>query len=596
MKKTYKNLIWGIPISLLLTGCIDDKYDLSDIDTTSEFKVNDLVLPLNLDPVLLSDIIKVEEGDQLKEITVNGVTFYGVEQSGSFYSDGIYINTFEADQEDMLEDRTATFKPSADAARKLKGKAPSGNIDMIYELENPVLEDLDYEATGINGAIRDLTNIFFQPLVFSIEIYNNNMPDNVESAFENIVLTLPAGLTVSEIYAGGENYPVDQYNPEDGTLILPSIAVSNNRCVINITAVALDLSSYPNAFNYDEISDSGTFSLPSSFNIEKSNLKLSGPAETLATVAEISYTVHYELGNLFATSILGNIYYNLEGTGLYIDPINLENRPSFLDDPQTKLVLSNPQIYLGLQNPIGKYGLYYQSKFDIISIWENEQASFTSPLVALPKKEGTFNYLLSPNPDNVTNIPEDYSKDINRLVYANLGNILNGDGLPDKLDIEILNPLVPEQTVTSPFELGQNIEGMEGTYMFIAPLALKEGSTIVKTVDGWWSEDLSDLTITKLVISADATSTLPMGVELHVYPIDKDGNRIENVAETIVNLPAMAENHSIEMMMQGVITDLDGIEIYVMAASNDDEPLAPDQQIILENLKAKVTGSYTKKL
>ena len=33
---------------LMLPGCIDDNYDLSDIDTTTELKVNDLVVPLNL--------------------------------------------------------------------------------------------------------------------------------------------------------------------------------------------------------------------------------------------------------------------------------------------------------------------------------------------------------------------------------------------------------------------------------------------------------------------------------------------------------------------------------------------------------------------
>ncbi len=34
-----------------LTGCVDDKYDLSDIDTTTRIQVNDLVLPVNIDAV-----------------------------------------------------------------------------------------------------------------------------------------------------------------------------------------------------------------------------------------------------------------------------------------------------------------------------------------------------------------------------------------------------------------------------------------------------------------------------------------------------------------------------------------------------------------
>ncbi|MDE5657722.1 MAG: hypothetical protein K2I25_01540 [Muribaculaceae bacterium] len=37
--------------TVALTGCVDDKYDLSDIDTTAGIKVNDLVVPVNIDAV-----------------------------------------------------------------------------------------------------------------------------------------------------------------------------------------------------------------------------------------------------------------------------------------------------------------------------------------------------------------------------------------------------------------------------------------------------------------------------------------------------------------------------------------------------------------
>lgn len=53
-----------------LYGCVDSDYDLSDIDTTAQFKVNDLVIPVNLNDILLSDIIKINNnpGDIIREI------------------------------------------------------------------------------------------------------------------------------------------------------------------------------------------------------------------------------------------------------------------------------------------------------------------------------------------------------------------------------------------------------------------------------------------------------------------------------------------------------------------------------------------------
>ena len=79
-------------MTMLLTGCIDNGYDLTDIDTTSEIKVNDLTLPVNLAPVTLSDIIAVgeNEDDKVKEVTINGKTFYAVEETGSFSSDPLH--------------------------------------------------------------------------------------------------------------------------------------------------------------------------------------------------------------------------------------------------------------------------------------------------------------------------------------------------------------------------------------------------------------------------------------------------------------------------------------------------------------------------
>ena len=593
--KLYKNLLLGAMSGVLLTGCIDDKYDLSDIDTTSQFKITDLVLPLNLDPVLLSDIIKIEEGEKLTEVTINGNTFYAVEQSGSFYSEGIKINAFTA-YPDPMEKEQAVFRP-AGTPRAAKKKVPG--VVSYFELESPVTEELKYNATGIDGSLRDLSKINFNEVLFTISISTKSVSSEVKTKLTDVKLHLPEGLGVTYVKAGEISFSPEVYNPADGTVEIDGFDIKDNAAVITIAATSIDFKDYKvNPFAYDAFTNTGAFHLNSMFTMEEGRLQVEGPADEMAALQEISYDVVYSLGTITATSIRGDIEYNLEGTGLEINPVDLTDIPGFLEDPETDLILNNPQIYLKLMNPIGKYGLSYQSGLDIMAHRNGDYKTFNGPEIKVPAEEGTFNFLLAQQPDKVVNIPSDYANDITRTTYNNLSYILSGEGLPKTLDINLVNPMIPRQTVTSDFQLGQNITGMSGDYMFLAPLSLREGSRIVKSIDGWWSEDLSDLHIDYLTIKADATNGLPTGVILNLYAIDREGNRIST--EGSLKLDENAVDSPIEITVQkleGVPFDnLDGIRLYVIAGNNSGATLSPTQTITLENIKAKVTGNYTKKL
>lgn len=59
MKKNYfsLSLLVAAAGAMPLTGCIDKDYDLSDIDTNVRVEVDDLVVPVNLDAITLSNIL-----------------------------------------------------------------------------------------------------------------------------------------------------------------------------------------------------------------------------------------------------------------------------------------------------------------------------------------------------------------------------------------------------------------------------------------------------------------------------------------------------------------------------------------------------------
>lgn len=71
-----------------MSSCIDNDYDLSDIDSTVRVDVNDLVLPVNLDDITLKSIFNIKEGDRVQ--IVDGQ--YAFIEDGSFTSDEIKIN------------------------------------------------------------------------------------------------------------------------------------------------------------------------------------------------------------------------------------------------------------------------------------------------------------------------------------------------------------------------------------------------------------------------------------------------------------------------------------------------------------------------
>lgn len=93
-------------LPLALTGCVDDNYDLSDIDTTTELKVNDLTVPLNLKDIYLDKVIDLDDSDPdavIKVREVNGQRCYVLSKGGNFSADPKSIDKIEAPRPDYKE-------------------------------------------------------------------------------------------------------------------------------------------------------------------------------------------------------------------------------------------------------------------------------------------------------------------------------------------------------------------------------------------------------------------------------------------------------------------------------------------------------------
>ena len=97
IKPLYQSAVALAALSLL-TGCIDDSYDLSDVDTTTRVNINDLVLPVNIDPVTLGDVISIDPDSKIQTVSIGGKEFYALVQKGDFNSEPVAISGVAARQ------------------------------------------------------------------------------------------------------------------------------------------------------------------------------------------------------------------------------------------------------------------------------------------------------------------------------------------------------------------------------------------------------------------------------------------------------------------------------------------------------------------
>ena len=139
-----KTLAIALVAAASLTSCVDDKYDLSDIDTTVLVKVNDLTIPINLDQIELKSIL--EEGDEIK--IVDGQ--YAITEDGDFNSDEIRLGkvtiTSQTFEPTKVED--IPFVPAAIASMPEAGEF---KIELKPQQFKFDAADIPEEITGVSA-------------------------------------------------------------------------------------------------------------------------------------------------------------------------------------------------------------------------------------------------------------------------------------------------------------------------------------------------------------------------------------------------------------------------------------------------------------
>lgn len=514
---------------LLTSSCVDNDYDLSDIDTSTAIKLDGLVLPVRLNEITLDDVLDVDKDDSIIGIYTDnkGQRYYAIRQDGSFSADPVKINELE------LKDPVTI--PSIQIPA-YNGKIENLATEFSYTINNVDPSLLYFSYFGLKSG-------------HFMEISMNITPANV--------LITDLNLQIPSTY-------VATYNGQEYTNGIIPVEIENGSLKYPIYVTEMIFN--PTLDNVDN-----TLNIKGDIGIKSANINSNGS----------DLTIQFGMSPFIVNVVSGSIKYSVDAP--YINPVELNDLPDFLTEGETNLILENPQLYLDFSS---LYGANYNTDIQIIP----EGVDVVETYISLDPFQTSI--ILAPDAENI-GLPNLYSspvlQDVPQLKY-----ILSGKGLPTKLNVNLVDPYLDGQVNNIVLGTDPGIE-LAGSYTFFTPLAFGDGSKIIysKTENDFFGDDMEDVEVKELQLSANVTTNLPFSVKLSVYPLDKDGNILDSASSSI---PANAKESLLDIHFTKTFSHLDGVKFIVTADDMNGESLSPEQSILLENIKAKVTGKYVTKL
>lgn len=587
--KVNKTIIGSIVVILMtMVSCIDKGYDLGNIDKSKQIAINDLVVPLQLDDIMLKSVKEIDNNRLIKKI--NGE--YAVVKEGSLLSTELDIPSFSTS--------SLTRKTSMPPLMKeVNSSSSEGDVVSYYDFSETDMSlritsnFVDKSINSIDSA--DVSAIYSISLFLDTDRELTKYLKNI--VVEDIEVDFPSGMkgTACAINTAGDTVGCS-YDYNTGIMKMHEPLVTPNGTVtlqLNLTGFTVDI------LGGTVTKGKGTniFTLNRAYTINKGRIAVHKEdfKQTAITVDDLPDSVSCRMEESFKEfemlTFSGEVDYAI--SNLKVDAMDLSDLPKSLKEEGTNMILDNPQIYLKVINPLedksvtGTISLTTEFKFIAVG-QDGTEKVYSSDDGEIYSVSRNNQFYLSPK--EVTEFYEGYT-DPAHIEFKQLSNILSGKGIPDRIIVDSENTRVKD--VVEGVELGKNYGRVTGEYVLYAPLDLKENSTLIytDTIDGWSDKkEIQKLTVTKLSVTGNVYSELPFDMELEIWPIDSLYNRLSESGYTTI--ACKAQGQVIDFEINGNIKNMDGIIIRANALSKEPETLRPEMSIRIESLRPKVSGYY----
>lgn len=580
-KKTFSSklfLILGTAAVVGFSGCTDNDYDLSEIDSTIGIGGDGLEIPsLSTEIIPLKDVLELEANGSVVEDEVSGD--YVFRQSGA---DVAPVHPFidkitVAEQNSVSNDLELTFSSASGSRRRSATRAGGQSV-----VADGWIQAFTYEGNKPEEVV-DL----YEAEVSSKVTLDIDFSDvkSVVSKFDQIEVDMPAFMTINNVKCGG--YAFEQSGSK---LTLKNVYTSSN---MTITADITSLNFKEKDTSYGSLSISGgkvkmegkvhVTAVASSFN--------SGAGTTgrkISSVMNMSmFVVNAATGKFnpeIALSDLGNI--------------KVSGIPDFLQGGNVVVDLYNPQIKLTVTSDMDVPGTLN----GVIKSFKNGQLLATV---------------------NVDNIPIDANKTSTICICRRSEGVSGFDHVLTNPNLSKLIETIPDnitfsanasadQTNNYRFELGHNYT-VQPAYSVDAPIAFGENASIEyrDTLDGW-NDNIKDFELAEgAYVNMDASikSCVPAYMTVSAVPVDVNGNAI-SADELSVEVTGSVEaskdgvsettspvNIKVSQMKKGAMKKLDGIVFVVAGKASDGNNAvtgitlnANRHTLKVEQLKIKLVG------
>lgn len=562
-------------------GCVDNDYDLANIDGTTQMQVKNLILPINIDEISMANIIDLDDSSHIQ--VINGE--YVLIDSGTYESDEIIVSAINA-KAPQINPVYSKINLLNNSSTTTKAITSTPSLPLIFEIGEQ-MSKFSYQESGVSEFIVDIDMIMAN-FDITIDLVVEGLKNNIKSwTMEDLKIQLPKGLT------GEPNMGI--YDPETGIASIGSQKVEGTSAKFIMSVTEVDIDKAGAKYENQTLTLDDDIGIRSGFVTVREN--------DITSIANIptsaNFNVFFAMEDINVDVFGGEIQYKL--SGIDITDVPITGIPDVLSQNQTNISLVNPQVYICFSNPLGvNFGLYAQTGLTLTAKRPNEPDQSYSIdneyfKLACAGCQGC-QFCLSPTDPGQGNY---WGKFVNaeHVPFTSLANLLSGNGLPKTIGIKLDNPCIPKQKIGH-FPLGANLGRVSGCYTIFAPLQLKQGSKIIytSTENGWYDEEIAKITISDINVDMLITNDLPVDINLTGYPIDVNGNKINNVTVESINVKTGTDDEPITLKIKGEIKNLDGITFTATATTPQDKSLRPEEHIVLKNVKVKISGVYQTEL
>lgn len=546
-----------------MLSCVDSEYDLSkDIDMTVTVGGENLTIPAsNTKNITLEKIFDLNEESTVKADADGN---YALSQTGEGSDTRVSIEEI-------------TIKSSEIALQSARTElnymmSPSGTLEAT-------VNDKTSFSIDKRNITTDVTELYSSDVIMPASLRMNVEGGNSLTLKKGFQIEFPDYMTITT---------TDQRVNITGSVLtfIQDINVSQSSALyIPIQVTRIDFESMGTGKG---LVAPGHLVIADDINISGTSTTTGGSAIQMIMDTEI------KIDEIQLTQVTAKVDPEIN---VSIDPIAINNLPDFLKDDQVRIDMTDPKIYLTVSNtsPI--------------------EVNFSGVLKSYKGGKLIASVPVGQSPNLITipgNQPDEYIICLHRLnedvegtdasvTVENLNDLI--ETIPDEIRMDNIEAKASDKRCTIVLGSTYNVKT---DYEINAPLQFNEGTNIVYSdVIDDWNKDIKDLSVKELVVSMEATNTIPLTMDMTVNAIDKEGKTLNEISTTVSSKIAAGTSDKgvatpLEITLKAtdanVFKQLDGLSYEVAATSSAETSgkiLNKNQYLRLDKMVIKVKGGVT---